>query len=50
MHSDIRKMKIILNAEITEYQFKLVSVRLCETIKNYVNDEINIILTVINNS
>lgn len=32
MHSDdIREMKIIFNAEITEYQFKLVSV----TLRNY---------------
>lgn len=43
MHSaDTREMKIILNAEITEYQFKLIGIRLCEIIKNYANDKINI--------
>lgn len=48
MHSDdIREMKIIFNAEITEYQFKLVSFRLCKIIKNHVNDEINVILIIV---
>lgn len=42
------KWKLFLNAEITEYQFKLISVKLCEIIKNYMNDEI-ILIIVINN-